>query len=218
MRPGRSYPQTLLRERSASPRWARLAARTFRSLRTPPPGQLIPRQRADHVQQQTSGTTATPGGGESLTSKPTRTPSSMSVAWSSARPSSTRPRTPESVWIALQVEAPRTVTLDEDHHAPRAVAPVADLGPGRRDGPARAARIDTGLRVYFCDPQSPWQRGTNENTNGLLRQYFPSGTDLTRHSADDLAAVAAALNTRARKTLGWRTPAEVLDEYVTMAA
>jgi IS30 family transposase len=79
-------------------------------------------------------------------------------------------------------------------------------------------RIDTGLEVYFCDPQSPWQRGTNENTNGLLRQYFPRGTDLARHSADDLAAVAAALNTRPRKTLGWRTPAEVLNEHLTAAA
>jgi IS30 family transposase len=79
-------------------------------------------------------------------------------------------------------------------------------------------RIDTGLAVYFCDPQSPWQRGTNENTNGLLRQYFPKGTDLARHSAEDLAAVAATLNSRPRKTLGWRTPAETLDQYLSAAS
>lgn len=74
--------------------------------------------------------------------------------------------------------------------------------------------IESGREIYFCDPQSPWQCGSNENTNGLLRQYFPKGTDLSQHSTEELAAVAHAMNTRPRKTLEWKTASERLDQFL----
>jgi len=78
--------------------------------------------------------------------------------------------------------------------------------------------VDTNVQVYFCDPQSPWQRGTNENTNRLLRQYFPKGTDLSRYSQGDLNKIALRLNQRPRKTLGFHTPAAILEAAVASTA
>ena len=78
--------------------------------------------------------------------------------------------------------------------------------------------LETNIDVYFCDPSSPWQRGSNENTNGLLRQYFRKRTDLSVHSQAKLNAVARRLNERPRKTLGFKTPASKLDECVALTS
>jgi IS30 family transposase len=78
-------------------------------------------------------------------------------------------------------------------------------------------KVAAGLQVYFCDPASPWQRGSNENTNGLLRQYFPKGTDLSQHSAEHLDFVAAQMNRRPRETLCWMRPAQALGRLLSTA-
>ena len=88
---------------------------------------------------------------------------------------------------------------------------------GRKPSIYAGWRIFAGPTIYFGDPRSPWQRGTNENTNGLPRQYFPKGTDLNRYGERELDAVALALNDRPRKTLGWKTPAEALDALLSAA-
>ena len=120
------------------------------------------------------------------------------------------------------------VPLPERYDAPAVAQALTPVIAGLPDALRRSLTWDQGremkahaqiavaadCQIYFCDPHSPWQRGTNENTNGLLRQYFPKGTDLSTHSQEQLNAAASSLNNRPRKTLDWKKPSEKLAELL----
>ncbi|MPY51094.1 IS30 family transposase [Streptomyces acidicola] len=115
-------------------------------------------------------------------------------------------------WKAPQV---RNALITQTAHIPPQLRRTLTWDQGRELTLHEDIEALTGFRIYFCDPHSPWQRGTNENTNGLLRQYFPKGTNLSVHTARDLREVAHQLNRRPRLVLGDRTPAEVMRECLT---
>ena len=105
-----------------------------------------------------------------------------------------------------KADAVAAALIEHMGRLPTQPAPVADLGPGPRDGPPCRDTTALSMPVFFCDPHQPWQRGTNENTNRLLRQYLHKNADLSTFTQDELNAVAAKLNHRPRRVLGWATP------------
>jgi IS30 family transposase len=98
--------------------------------------------------------------------------------------------------------------IEQAHTLPQALYKTLTWARGKEMADHKRFTLATDIQVFFCDPQNPWQRGSNENTNGLLRQYFPKGTDLSGYSQTKLNAVARRLNERPRKTLNYQTPAE----------
>ena len=115
---------------------------------------------------------------------------------------------------ARTAEAVREAMTAKILTLPQALRRTITWDQGREMTQHAQFSVDTGVEIYFCDPHSPWQRGSNENTNGLLRQYMPKGTNLRRYSPEDLDAIADSLNGRPRNTLGWKTPSERLNEVL----
>jgi IS30 family transposase len=121
-------------------------------------------------------------------------------------------------WTGHGAEAVRDAIAAAIKTLPAELRRTLTWDQGTEMGRHAELKIAADIDIYFCDPHSPWQRGSNENTNGLLRQYLPRGTNMWNYSPDDLAEIAAGLNGRPRKTLGWKTPAEALNEELRSIA